>query len=295
MFVLSSPERLVVLFFLVTTMLSIGLTTGVNQLRSVLASRSLTARILLANFVVVPLVGVAIARLLPLAPETAGALILLACAPGGLSMIQYTSKIKGEAGQAGAMLVLLSVLAVLVSPLILRIALPAGADLTLPYGRILAFITLSLVVPLGAGMYLHDKAPGLAPKLSKGLGIAGFGLFIAFMVMTKSYRKEAVAHIGNPAVLAVVLFSISSMVIGWLMGGAPRGSRQLSATVTSMRNTAVCLAIARNAPSGDAAITPLIAFSLLMVTPNTLLSIYSAIRNRKAAGRTGASRKGQKP
>jgi len=80
------------------------------------------------------------------------------------------------------------------------------------------------------------------------------------------------------------------MVIGWFMGGPVREQRQLLATVTSMRNAAVCLAIARQMPSGGALMTPLIAFSLLMVPPNTLLSLYSAIRARRAAGRTGASK-----
>jgi hypothetical protein len=134
----------------------------------------------------------------------------------------------------------------------------------------------------------------VAPRLAKGLGIVSLVLFIAFMVVTKSYRKEAVASIGGAAVGAMVLFIVASMVIGWFMGGPGRETRQLLATVTSMRNTAVCLAIARNAPSGDVVMAPLIAFSLLMVTPNTLLTVYSAIRNailaRRAAGRAGESK-----
>ena len=298
MFLLSGPEKLVALLFLVTTMLSIGLVTGVPQLRSLLASRSLMVRLLIANFLIVPAVGYLLARFMPLAPAAAGALVLLACVPGGLATIQYTSKIKEEKTLAGGMLVLLSVLAVLVSPVILRIVLPAGADFTLPYGRILGFIALWLLIPLGIGIFLCGRAPGVAPKLSKVLGLVSLVLFIAFMMMTKSFRKEAVASIGGPAVGAMVLFIIASMLIGWFMGGPGRDKRQLFATVTSMRNAAICLVIAKNAPSGDAVMTPLIAFSLLMVTPNTVLTVYSAIRNairaRKAAGRVeGSKRSGE--
>jgi predicted Na+-dependent transporter len=299
MFMLNGPEKLLVLLFLVTTMLSIGMTTGVAQLRSMLTSRSLLVRMLVANFVAVPLLGYVLARFMPLAPAAAGALVLLACVPGGLSTIQYSSRVKGEAALAGTMLVLLSVLAVLVSPAILRIVLPASVEFTLPYGRILGFIALWLVVPLGVGMFLRAKAGGSAPKLGKVLGIVSLALFIAFMVVTKSFRKEAVASIGSPAVGAMILFIIASMSIGWFMGGPGRDKRQLFATVTSMRNAAVCLAIARNVPSGDAVMTPLIAFSLLMVTPNTLLTLYSTIRNaiqnRRAAKRADESKEGKQP
>jgi predicted Na+-dependent transporter len=297
MFLLTGPQKLLVLSFLVTTMLSIGMTTGVAQLRSLLVSRSLMVRMLIANFVIVPAVGFALARFMPLAPATAGALVLLACVPGGLSSIQYTSKIKGEQTLAGAMLVLLSVLAVLISPLILRIVLPLGAAFALPYGRILGFVAIWLLIPLGVGILLCDKAPGVAPRLSKGLGIVSLVLFIAFMVVMKSYRKEAVASIGSTAVGAMILLIVTSMAIGWVMGGPGRDRRQLLSTVTSMRNTALCLVIARNAPSGDAVMVPLIAFSLLMVTPNTLLTVYSAIRSairsRKTAGRDEESKRGR--
>jgi len=276
-------------------MLSIGTTTGAAQLRSLLASRGLMVRMLAANFIIVPVLGFAVARFMPLKPETAGAIVLLACVPGGLSTIQFTSRIKGEKTLAGAMLVLLNVVALLISPLILRMVLPAGADLTLPYGRILGFIALWLLIPLGLGILLSDKAPGVAPKLSKMLGLVSLVLFIAFMVVTKSARKEAMASIGGTAVGAMVLFIIASMAIGWFMGGPARDKRQLLATITSMRNAAVCLMIVRNSPSGGAAMAPVIAFSLLMVTPNMVLTIYSTIRGavlaRKARGRNGESKK----
>ena len=60
-----------------------------------LGSKGLLLRSLLANFVAVPIVGIVLARTLPLKPEAATALLLLACTPGGISALQFTTKIKG--------------------------------------------------------------------------------------------------------------------------------------------------------------------------------------------------------
>jgi hypothetical protein len=93
----------------------------------------------------------------------------------------------------------------------------------------------------------------------------------------------------------MMLFVVVSMAIGWVMGGPNRRSRQVLATVTSMRNTAVCLIIARNSPVGAAAFTPLIAFSLLMVTPNTLFTLGNAVWGRMTGARGTQPRKEDVP
>jgi hypothetical protein len=58
-----------------------------------------------------------------------------------------------------------------------------------------------------------------------------------------------------------------------------------------MRNTAVCLIIARGSQLGAAAFTPLIAFSLLMVAPNTLFTLGNIIWGRKTGPRGTQPRK----
>lgn len=293
MFLLSGPEKLLALLFLISTMFSIGLRSGMTSLRSLLASRSLLSRALVANLVVAPLLGLALVRLLQLPWESAGAVMLLACVPGGLGSVQFTSQVRGEEALPGATLVLLNVVAVLISPLILRMALPAGVELTLPYGRLFIFFALCILIPLAGGIFLRDRAPGTALRLSRATGLVGVVAFVAFIIVTRNFRMEAVASVGGLAVGAMVLFILASMAAGWLMGGPRPETRQLLATATSMRNAALCLAIAKNTPSGDAVITPLVAFSLLMVPPNLLLTLYGGIRCRRAAARAAGPNRGR--
>lgn len=286
-----TKPALFVLLFLIATMLSSGMVSGTAALRALFRSPGFLTRTLGANFVLAPLLGVALARVLPLSPAAAAALIVLGCTPGGLSAVNFTSKVGGGAARAAATFVLLSLLAILVSPALLRLALPAASELAIPYGRVFLFLVVSTYLPLGIGLLLCDRAPGMAAKLAKPLGLAGTVAFIGFMYVTKAFKKEAVASIGGPAVGALLLFVLGTMILGWLVGGPDRESRRILASATSMRNAALCLAIAQNTPASSAVIMPLLAFSLLMVPPNMLFTVGFNMYNKAAARKTGAPKR----
>jgi BASS family bile acid:Na+ symporter len=286
MFLLGTRETVLVLVFVVATMLSIGMQTRTADLRTLAASRGFLGRVLLANFVIVPLVGVAIALLIPLQRPVAGAIVLLACTPGGLSAVQFTSQVKGGAAVAGAVLGLLSLLAVFVSPLLLKLVLPGQIQLAIPYGGVLLSFLVILLLPFLAGMALSGKAPGAAAKLARLLGLVALVAFVTFMVVTGKGRKAAAGEIGMAAVGAMLLFIALSMIIGWVLGGRDRESRQILATSTSMRNAALCMAIVERSAPGHAVLVPLIAFSLLMVPTNMLFTVYRKIRSKREAGKS---------
>jgi len=283
MFLLNTTETILVLVFLVTAMVSIGMQTRGSDVRSLAVSGGFLARTLLANFLAVPIIGVAIVLLLPLQPHVAGALVLLACTPGGLSAIQFTSQVKGSAPLAGAILGLLSLLAVFLSPLILKLVLPGNVQIVVPHGRALLSFLVFVLLPLIVGMLLLARAPGAATKLSKLLALAGVVAFVAFMVVTGSARQAAAGEIGMAAVGAMLLFIFVSMAVGWFMGGPTPDSRQILATSTSMRNAALCLAIVESSSPGHAVLVPLVAFSLLMVPTNMLFTVYHKVRKKRKA------------
>ena len=197
--------------------------------------------------------------------------------------MNFTTKVKGGGALAGAMVFLLSLLAVFVSPVLLRFVLPASLTLVIPFGQALLFIMVYLVLPLVLGMLALRMAPGAAPKLSRLLGLAAGIVFLWFSVISGGVRKLAVGEIGTMAVGAMVLFIAASMAIGWLLGGASRDSRRILATATSMRNAALCLEIVEASSPGHPVIVPLIAFSLLMVMANTVFATYHGIQARLAA------------
>jgi len=281
MFLMDTLSRTLMFAFLIASMLSVGMQATMKDLRSLLASKGLLFRALLANFVVVPIIGIVLVRVLPLKPEAATALLILACTPGGISALQFTTKIKGEKFFAGSSAFLMSVLAVFLSPVLLTLALRGNISVVVPYGRALFFVVAFLLLPLVAGMLVSGRAERLAGKLSKLFGLASVVLFVAVLLLIRGERKEAMNAVGKEALLYMLLFIVLSMVAGWLMAGRAKEARPVLATVTSMRNVALCLLLALKTFPDPAVQTPLVAFSALMVPPNMLLTLYWAIRNRK--------------
>jgi bile acid:Na+ symporter, BASS family len=281
MFLMDTLSRALTFAFLITSMLSVGMQATMNDLRSLLASKGLLFRALLANFVVVPIIGIVLVKVLPLRPEAAIALLLLACAPGGISALQFTTKVKGEKFFAGSSAFLMSVLAVFLSPVLLTLVLPGDISVVVPYGRALLFVVVFLLLPLIAGMLVCSRQERLAEKLSKLFSIVSVLLFVAVVLLIRSGRKEAMNAVGKEALLYMLLFIVLTMITGWLMAGRPKEARPVLATVTSMRNVALCLLIAMKTFPDPAVQTPLVAFSALMVPPNMLLTLYWAVRSKK--------------
>jgi BASS family bile acid:Na+ symporter len=276
--------RILMLLFLITAMLSVGMQTTVGDLRSLLKSKGLLLRSLLANFVVVPIVGIVLARTLPLKPEAATALLLLACTPGGISALQFTTKIKGASLFAGSNAFLLTFVAVFLSPALLTLVLPGDISVGIPYGRALLWILVFVLLPLVMGTLVRSRVERLAEKLSKLCAIMSVVLFIVVVVLIMGQRKEAMNAVGKEALLYMLLFIVISMAVGWFMGGPAQETRPVLATVTGMRHVVLCLIIALNTFPDPAVQAPLLAFSALMVPPSMLLTAYMIIRSRKAVG-----------
>ena len=281
MFLMDDTQRALWMTFMITSMLSIGLQTSIDGLRQLAANHSFVLRALLLNLVAVPLAGVAVARVLPVAPPVAMALMMLACAPGGISALQFTTKIKGEAALAGALAASLSLSAIVLSPFLFQWLAPEGVEIRVPYGTLLGFFGLFLLAPLALGMAVLTAAPALAPKLAKIIGLIAAVSFVAFALSSSAFRKEATASLGAEGVGALLALIGLSMLAGWLVGGPARETRQALATATSMRNAIVCIAVLHASAPEHPAIIPLVAFSMLMVFPNMALTLFWAVRSRR--------------
>jgi len=105
--------------------------------------------------------------------------------------------------------------------------------------------------------------------------------FIAATVLMLSTRSAATREIGMIGILAILLLVIGSMFIGWVMGGPDLSTQRVLAVNTGMRNVVICLAIAVRSFPGTDVVTPLVAFSALMLPPNLVFTIYQRRKIKK--------------
>jgi bile acid:Na+ symporter, BASS family len=278
--------RIALLVFGITAMLGVGMQSTTGDLYLVLGRKTLFLRTFLANFVVVPIIGILLAKMLPIKQEGGIALLLLACTPGGISALQFTTKIKGASLFAGVCGLLMTFAALFLSPVLLRLALPGYVSVVIPYGRSLLSILVFLLIPFVAGMLVHRRWERPAEKLAKLCIIVSAVAFMVSVGLLMDLRKEAMNAISAEAIIVSLCFIASSMAIGWFMGGPEREMRPVVATITGMRNVILSLVIALSTFPGGAEKNYLVAFSGLMVPPNLLLTAYIIIRSRKAGRAT---------
>jgi BASS family bile acid:Na+ symporter len=285
MFLMDPLTKALFYVFLAGSMLGIGLKVGKDEILSVLRDTSWLVRVFVANFILIPAVGILAAKSLAVKPENGLALIVLACAPGGMSALQFLSKKKEAAALAygAGTTAFLTLLSIFLTPLLLALALPKGMDLTVPYGQAVLFVSLFMLLPLVLGMLVcHLNGPA-AGKLAGPISLIATLAFVGIVVKLLNITKWAKGEMGTRGLLAIVAFVLISMLIGWLLGGPRKFTRPVLAAASSMRNIALALAIAIRSFDDPAVMTPLVAFMAIMVPANLVYMLIAKVVGKRRA------------
>lgn len=271
--------------FLVSVMLSIGLDVSAREVLAVLANARLLGRALVANLVVMPVVGLGVVHLFPLSPDIATGIVILAAAPGAPFAVNFTSRAKGGAAFAAVLLFVLTVVALVVTPPLAAVLVGANSPFDLPVWRVVRGAILYLVIPLLAGFALQHWVPDAARRLRTPVKVCAAVSFPAVVLLTMGMKSAATRAIGVPALAAVLTLVLVGMVAGWMLGGPSTATRQVLATGTSMRNAMVALLIARTSLPDSNVDLAVLTFSALMIPPNLIFTIYQNRRGRALAAR----------
>ena len=266
--------------FLVSMNLSLGMEVTWHDISSTLRDKSLVCRVLVANLVLVPVLGLALSRLFLMPADFTIAFLLLASAPGAPFSLRYTRRKDEDAPFAAALALLLILAAICFTDPIAKLLLPVAAKVNVPLGRVLAVVLLFMVLPGLAGFALQHWRNDIV-TIRKVIFLSATAAFVAWTVLVTAEQSRAIKRIGVRTLAAMLALILGSMIIGWLMGGPKRENRRILATGTSMRNVALCAVIALESFPGTKVDLGLVAFSALMVTPNSILGFYENYRKRR--------------
>jgi bile acid:Na+ symporter, BASS family len=261
-------------FFVAVVMFSIGLRVSGGELLDVLRNRALFMRTLLANCVLIPVIGFLLVRIFPLTPDASIGILLLAAIPGTPIALQFTRRARTRLAFAAAMTFVLSLVSLAMTPLAIEVMPQMAQRSERPILHLLASIVLYIALPLCAGLWVARRAPKIAPRLVLPLGILATVVFVFLMWETRLVRRQAFDAIrGRGTILAMLLLLLLSMLIGWLIGGPDPESRRVLATSTSMRSVIVVLYVARYCFPGTSVYMVPIVYLSLMVPANLLFHL----------------------
>jgi BASS family bile acid:Na+ symporter len=272
--------------FIVMYMLSVPLETTRGEIIKTLGHVSLMGRALLANFVIIPILGFAIARIFDLPPDIKIGFLLLSMAPGGLLALQFARVSNGNRVLAVALLSIFCLLAILIVPGLTLLFFSREGVGKSPFVWLIMMLFLLIVLPAAVGRMLQTLMPRHAPGFGLWLGRLSIVAFIVAAVAAGGYKSAAIKLMGTYGIAAIVVLILASWIVGWLLGGPEIGNRKVLAISSSMRNVGVCLPIASNYFSGTNVSTPMLAFSGLMIPMNMLFALAVAWASRDPAKST---------
>ncbi|HDR73004.1 MAG TPA: bile acid:sodium symporter family protein [Methanoculleus sp.] len=234
--------QLAVLVFVVCSMLSMGLTLTVPQILGPLKKIRLVVLALVANFILVPAVAIAIIFVFPLAGGLATGLLLVALSAGAPFLPKLAQVTRGDPAFSVGLMVLLMVVTIGYLPLVLPWLLTGAEISAWDIARSLIFLMLApLVIGLLVRARYEEVAASVAPLMSQASNLALVVLIVAFFV---GYIQDLLGVIGSTAILATIVFLIAAFAIGYLFGGTAGDMKRVMGLGTAQRNLGAAVAVA---------------------------------------------------
>ena len=230
-----------IIIFAVLGMLALGFSTPGKVIPGPLADKKLVVLLLVANFVLVPLVAYLLVTSLNLPQGIATGLILVAAAAGVPFLPRIIQVGADNYSISGVIAIFLTVLSVVYIPFILYAVLPVGS-VNLPL--ILLALILLVIIPLVIGLMVRSKKEQAAVKFGPWLSKISYGaIIIAFGAVFWVYFDELQTIIGTKGFFAAIVLIFVALGIGWLFGREP-GMKKVLAFGTAQRNLAIAGVIA---------------------------------------------------
>jgi bile acid:Na+ symporter, BASS family len=271
-----NPYKIAAIVVLVSLMLATGMQCDRQRLIAALRNHWLLGRALLANFVIVPLIAVVTVRGFQVSMPVATGILLMAIAPGAPFLTRSAgTKSGGSLGFAVALAFLMPALSILTIPITAGFVLPPGAQAHLPWVPFVVKLVALQLVPLLIGMFVADRAPALATKLQKWLGLILLAaiLVVAYHLgplLVKAFFSVQGSH-GIGAMLVVVVLAIGT---GWLFGGARREFRRTLSIGTGVRNFGLGVLIATTNFDDKLVSATVMTYFLIQFIVTTCVRLY---------------------
>ena len=288
-----NPEKIAAVVMLVSLMLSAGLEINVDHLVGALKNYGLLARALIANFIVIPIIGVLLARAFHLDVYVAIGFVLMALAPGVPFLVRAAGRTPGGSlGFAAMLAFVMPALSIVTIPLTARFIFAAGfitpAEVagSIPVGRIVATLVGFQLVPLVVGLLIANGAPKLAAKLRRPFLLLFFVAAVALIVILGPTLEKAVASVyGSRVMWATLVLVLLSAGTGWILGGPQAQYRRTLSIATVLRNIGTCAVIATATFPGTLVAPTVLTYFIIQFLISLVIRIYF----HRAAARTAAA------
>ncbi len=265
-------------------MMGMGLSLVVNDFARVVKYPKAVSIGLSNQLLILPLIGFALANIMPLAPEYAVGVMLLVLCPGGTTSNLFTYLAKGDVALSVTMTAIASVITVFTIPFVLNASLihfmGAGSEFQLPVVKTMVSLMVITIVPIGIGMLIRRFAPKVAAKSQ--IWVSRFGVtFLALLVVFLSYVQRDILV---EAILATgpvsLILNLTTMALGYFMSkwfGLNLAQRTSITLEIGLQNSTLSIFMALTLLANyKMSFTPAIYTLIMFFTAGILVKVFSA-------------------
>ena len=269
-------------------MMGMGLTLVTNDFKRVLKYPKAVGIGLTNQLILLPIIGFALANIMPLRPEYAVGVMLLVLCPGGTTSNLFTYLAKGDVALSVTMTAIASVITVFTIPLVLSFSLiyfmGSGSTFELPVLKTVLTLVLLTIVPISIGMLIKRYAPNVADRSQ--VYVSRFGvLFLTFLVLFLGYVQRDIlidAFIATGPVS--IILNLSTMALGYYSSkwfGLNLAQRTSITLEVGLQNSTLSIFMALTLLSNyDMSMMPAIYTLVMFLTAGILVRIFSARHNK---------------
>ncbi|WP_308283197.1 bile acid:sodium symporter family protein [Pseudonocardia nigra] len=231
-----------------------------------------------SQFVIMPVIGWLLATTLPMSPELAVGVILVACAPGGTASNVMVYLARGDTALSVAMTSVSTLLAPLVTPLL--VLLLAGRFLPVQPGALFVSILQVVLVPVLLGFLLRRFAEPQVERALPALPLVSVVGITAVVMAVVAGSATALLTSGLVIVVAVVLHNVLGLGLGYVVArlcGLDESARRAIGIEVGMQNSGLSATLA-TAHFNPIAALPAAVFSVWHNVSGSILAGYWARR-----------------
>lgn len=263
----------VILIYVVSGMLALGLGQTVSQILGPLRNIRLTLSAVMASYILLPLLAAVTARLFGLEPGLRYGLVLMAMAAGAEIGPVLTAISKANVRLSGGILVLSIGITIIYLPVMLGIFLP---DAHVPAGHLLFKLSLTILGPLAVGLLIKARFERVAHTAEHYLHLTSrIFVILLTVIVILLYYERIIGLFGTYAILAALISVVGGFGIGYLLGGPERENKLAMAYMHGARSASIAVMVAadvfRDQPNVMLMIATLTLFILVILIPASYL------------------------
>lgn len=265
-------------------MLGMGLGLTLDDFKRILIEPKAVVIGLIAQLVMLPLVGFLLASFFPLTPELAVGVMVLAACPGGPTSNLVTYLAQGNVALSITLTAISSLITVFTIPLVVNLSMQSlmgeNTFLQLPLLPTILQIAVITLIPVTLGMVIHHYAPQFSAKFEKW--VKWLSLFFLALIIFGLLLKER-ANVPTFFVQVgwiTLTLNILTMALGYALSNLSQLDTKSSVAITcevGIQNGTLAIAIA-SAPqflNNPTMAIPAAIYSLLMFVTGAALAGWS--------------------